>query len=312
MLTPSKAWLPKESLRKIVDDADKALDQEVATGRSPAAALDRLSFAAREGTSPLERLEHGLHPWVGFVIMPIFALANSGVPISAESLSSGLAIAIAVALVIGKPLGIVGAAWIAIKTKKASLPDGVGWGALWGAGFLCGIGFTMSLFITSLSFSGELGDAARMGVMLGSAISLIIGMSMLVKYLPKPGGMNPHVALFQSADRPQKLTCGAILTRRPGGRLRSNGATGELLRLDRRTELMQHPGEPYSAKAITSVRRLKLGKVSPKAPLGANADVTDPLRFEGVFDKGLLAPAFRCGLAPPGLKSSPSPEIDSS
>ncbi len=191
MLTPSRPWVSKESLRKIVDDADKALDQEAATGVSPAAALERLSFGAKASVSPLERLEHSLHPWVGFVIMPIFALANSGVRISGDSLTSPLAIAIAVALFFGKPLGIVGAAWIAIKTKRATLPDSVGWGAMWGAGVLCGIGFTMSLFITSLSFPGDLGDPARMGVMLGSAISLVVGMVLLIKFLPNPDKKNP-------------------------------------------------------------------------------------------------------------------------
>jgi len=89
--------------------------------------------------SPLEYLERGLHPWVSFVVMPVFALANAGVAFHPRDVTDPVAVAVAAGLVVGKPVGIVVASWLAVRTGVARLPAGVGWGALAGAGLLAGI-----------------------------------------------------------------------------------------------------------------------------------------------------------------------------
>ncbi|MEZ5974566.1 MAG: Na+/H+ antiporter NhaA [Planctomycetota bacterium] len=186
LLTPARAWLGPEAMKRLIVAAEEDLDHAITTGHPPTDTLDQLSFGAREAVSPLERLEHSLHPWVGFVIMPIFALANSGVPIDTASMGSPLALAIGAALFLGKPLGICLTAWLAIRAGRATLPEGVSWPAMIGAGILCGTGFTMSLFITSLSFEGALGDTGRVGVLLGSGLSLLVGFIWLRLTLRKP------------------------------------------------------------------------------------------------------------------------------
>jgi NhaA family Na+:H+ antiporter len=99
--------------------------------------------AARETISPVERLEVALHPWVGFVIMPLFAFANAGVPIDVGAFTDSVAVAGGVGLGIGKPLGIVLFGWLTVRAGLAKLPDGVSWSILAAGGVLAGIGFTM-------------------------------------------------------------------------------------------------------------------------------------------------------------------------
>lgn len=197
LLTPAHPWLSRKAMAGLVVDAYDALREAERDHLAPTPVLDQLAFGARESISPLERLEHHLHPWVGFVIMPIFALANSGVPFTFEELRDPISLSIAVALFLGKPLGICLTAWIAIRMGKATLPDGVSWPAMIGAGILCGTGFTMSLFITTLSFEGFAADAARVGVLLGSCVSMVLGMAILAGSLrkPAPGSSAAHGAL---------------------------------------------------------------------------------------------------------------------
>ncbi|MEO8628100.1 MAG: Na+/H+ antiporter NhaA [Betaproteobacteria bacterium] len=132
-------------------------------------------------TSPLERLEHDLHPWVAYAILPVFAFANSGVSLLGASLVNLLQpvpLGIAVGLFFGKQVGVFGFAWLAIKTRLARLPDQVSWAQLYGAALLCGIGFTMSLFINSLALDqgalASIGDG-RIGIILGSLASALAG-----------------------------------------------------------------------------------------------------------------------------------------
>ncbi|ODA67753.1 Na(+)/H(+) antiporter NhaA [Methyloligella halotolerans] len=132
---------------------------------------------------PLERLEHALHPWVAFLILPIFAFANAGVSFAGagvEALLAPLSLGIAAGLVVGKQIGVFGACWIAEKTRLATIPPEVTWRHLYGLACLAGIGFTMSLFIGGLAFTdaGQI-DAVKMGVLTGSLISAVIGMSVL-------------------------------------------------------------------------------------------------------------------------------------
>ena len=131
--------------------------------------------------SPLRQLEHALHPWVAFGVLPVFAFANAGVAIVGLSISDvvhPVPLGIVIGLFFGKQIGILALCWIATRLRLASLPEGVGWWQLHGASLLCGIGFTMSLFIASLAF--EQGSTAylgleRLGIVIGSLISGLLG-----------------------------------------------------------------------------------------------------------------------------------------
>ncbi|MFM2318855.1 MAG: Na+/H+ antiporter NhaA [Pseudomonadota bacterium] len=143
-----------------------------------------------------ERLEHDLHGSVVYVILPLFAFMNTGVSLAGLSISSILEpipLGIAAGLFIGKQLGIFGACWLAIKLKLAQLPTGVGFGELYGVAILGGIGFTMSLFISSLAFQpkGEtLVTNDRLGILVGSILSAIVGYFLLKWRLSKPSSTN--------------------------------------------------------------------------------------------------------------------------
>jgi len=130
--------------------------------------------------TPLQRFEHGLHPWVAFFIIPIFALANAGVTFVnldiLEALLNPISLGIILGLFVGKQIGIFGFLFIAVKLKLASLPQGVKWENLYGAGMLAGIGFTMSLFIAGLVFNDPaLLDLSKIGVLAGSLLSGVFG-----------------------------------------------------------------------------------------------------------------------------------------
>jgi NhaA family Na+:H+ antiporter len=133
------------------------------------------------GLSPLKDLEHDLHSIVAFAILPIFAFANAGINLSGigiEQISHGVPSGIALGLIVGKQVGIFGLCWIAIKLKFTNLPTGMSWASLYGTAALCGIGFTMSLFIGSLAFEETGVDKLfdeRLGIILGSLVSGLIG-----------------------------------------------------------------------------------------------------------------------------------------
>jgi NhaA family Na+:H+ antiporter len=136
-------------------------------------ALFEMNRAIQYADSPLHRLEHLLHPWVAFLIMPVFALANAGITINTELLSAlltPLALGIILGLVVGKPIGVLFATWLGVKLKLGSLPKNVNWRHIVGAGVLAGMGFTMSIFITTLAFSAGGGHAQIMGFKLASPI----------------------------------------------------------------------------------------------------------------------------------------------
>lgn len=134
-----------------------------------------------EGVSPLRQLEHDLHPAVAYVILPLFAFANTGVPLAGLSwgdLLEPVPLGIALGLFIGNQAGIMSLSWLAVKTRLAKLPDDIGWLELYGVSVLCGIGFTMSLFISSLAFEQGGSDFAvddRIGIIAGSITSALLG-----------------------------------------------------------------------------------------------------------------------------------------
>lgn len=136
-----------------------------------------------EARSPLKRLEHAIHPWVMFGIMPLFGLASAGVHVgSLNEIMQPLPLAIIAGLFLGKQLGVFGAIWLAIRWKVAPLPLNASWSELYGASVLCGIGFTMSLFIGLLAFanSPELQDAVKVGILAGSLIAALGGAALLM------------------------------------------------------------------------------------------------------------------------------------
>lgn len=131
------------------------------------------------GKQVIEGLEHRIHPWSSFVVVPLFALANAGVVIDSESVrraaSSSVALGIVLGLVIGKPLGITLATWLGTKARVGRLPEGLDWRHVVGLGAVAGIGFTVALFVDDLSFVGPTFDDAVMGILAGSLLSGIIG-----------------------------------------------------------------------------------------------------------------------------------------
>lgn len=131
-------------------------------------------------TSPLHRLEHGLHPWSAYLIVPLFGFANAGVSLAGLSpsvLFAPLPLAIMLGLFLGKQIGIFGGIWIAVRTRFAQPPGRTSWTQIYGMSLLAGIGFTMSLFIGGLAFPGrpELADQVKIGVLAGSILSAVIG-----------------------------------------------------------------------------------------------------------------------------------------
>jgi NhaA family Na+:H+ antiporter len=145
-----------------------------------------------DATSPLHHLEHALQPWVAFLIVPVFGFANAGVSFAGMSLASLLdpvPLGVALGLFAGKQLGVFASSWVAIRMDWADLPANATWAQFYGVALLCGIGFTMSLFIGLLAFptSAELQDATKLGVLLGSGLSALAGAVLLRLASPERG-----------------------------------------------------------------------------------------------------------------------------
>ncbi|MFQ2211047.1 Na+/H+ antiporter NhaA [Aeromonas caviae] len=140
--------------------------------------------------SPLKHLEHGLHPWSAFLILPLFAFANAGVSlegINFSALLNPLPMGIILGLFVGKPLGIFTISWLAVKSGIAQLPQGVNFRQIFAVSILCGIGFTMSMFIASLAFEHgglDYGSYSRLGILAGSTLAAVIGYIALRISLP--------------------------------------------------------------------------------------------------------------------------------
>lgn len=148
-----------------------------------------LSSRNHHFNSLLHHLIHQLHPWIAYAILPLFAFANAGLSFSNISLATflhPLPLGIIIGLFIGKQLGIFGASWLAVKAKLAKLPYKVNWWHIYGTALICGIGFTMSLFIAGLAFGdSELTSLVRLGVFTGSILSAVAGYCVLFLSRPK-------------------------------------------------------------------------------------------------------------------------------
>lgn len=182
VLTPAKPLVKPQNLEQQTVQEMK-LDSE---GLS-VPLVKRASFEVREQVSVLQRLEDLLHPWTSFAIVPIFALVNAGVVLSSDSLSSAfqspVTFGVIAGLVIGKPVGIMLFSWVAVRAGVCSLPSGVNWQKIGALSMVAGIGFTVSLFIAKLAFTGEDGSAllvnTKIGVLSASAIATLLGLSAL-------------------------------------------------------------------------------------------------------------------------------------
>jgi Na+:H+ antiporter, NhaA family len=176
-LTPALPEDP-EGVRDAMVELDQLIhDPDPATIR-------RTTIQAQELVSVAERLEHALHPWSSFLIVPIFALANAGVRVSADALSdsvsSSVVLGIALGLVVGKLLGISAAAWVAVRLRISELPNNLAWADVVGCGAVAGIGFTVALFISGLAFGeGETADEAKIGILAGSIVAACLAAALL-------------------------------------------------------------------------------------------------------------------------------------
>ena len=187
LMTPAHAYLKDTTLAQAIERVTAGMHGDREAKGHGVAEVRGARWATRETVSPLAYLETTLHTWVAFAIMPLFALANAGVPFTASDLVDPVAIAVAAGLVIGKPLGIVGFSWLAVRAGLAALPQGVTWGHLFGGGLLTGIGFTMALFICGLALDAEFLDAAKVGVLAASVVAAVLGMLVMTQLLPKRG-----------------------------------------------------------------------------------------------------------------------------
>lgn len=173
--------------RDILEHFERCADSDkgIMTDEEQQIAIDALEDTCERAQPPLYQLEEALHPWVTFLIMPIFALANAGVVLSggiSQYLREPVTLGITLGLLFGKPIGIGFAAWLSVKMGLALLPSGVSWNHVHGAAWLGGIGFTMSLFIAALAFPDqELLASSKLGILAGSLLAGVIGFMILLR-----------------------------------------------------------------------------------------------------------------------------------
>lgn len=173
LMTPARSWVSGGRLDAILARLTGEPESVTPhTGRN----LRRASVAAREALPPVERLERSLHPWVAFLIMPLFALANAGVPLSFPHGDGRIMLAVCLSLVLGKPVGVVLFSYAAVRAGWASRPPDLTWPILVSGSILTGIGFTMALLIADLAFDPAQLNSAKMGILLASTISASVGM----------------------------------------------------------------------------------------------------------------------------------------
>jgi Na+:H+ antiporter, NhaA family len=181
LMTPARPWVVDSRLHAIL-----AHLLAHPRGNEPAGEIEgrpdlvRAGIAINENVSPLERLEFVLHPWVGFVVMPLFALANAGVTVAAGDVFAPIALATFLGLALGKPVGVLGFCWLAVRLGVAPPMPAGQWPLLVGGSLLTGIGFTMSLFIADLAFAPATVAAAKLGVLAASVAAASAGIVVLL------------------------------------------------------------------------------------------------------------------------------------
>ena len=177
--------------RRILDYFDAAGEEgkDVLTNKRQQGAVQEMETACEAAQAPLQRMEHALHRWVAFLIIPVFALANAGVHLGgnlAGAMGDRVTLGVILGLVIGKPVGITLFAWLSVRSGLAALPASVTWRAIRGVSLLGGIGFTMSLFIAGLAFPGapQLNEDAKIGIFVASLVAGTAGFLVLRGFRP--------------------------------------------------------------------------------------------------------------------------------
>ena len=168
----------REAVGRLRELGEKFTRGNVVRARDQYALLDDLHDATRTMRPSGLVLEEALHPVQAYFILPLFALFNAGVRLDAEALGGAddpITLAIVLGLVVGKQIGVTGFAWLAVRTGRATLPDGVTWAMIYGTSLLAGVGFTMSLFISELAFDGAIVGMAKLGILIGSLVAGVWG-----------------------------------------------------------------------------------------------------------------------------------------
>lgn len=182
LMTPTRVWVSDERLRAILSRTlsyprgAEHWSGDTAGRRD----LRQAGRAVAESLSPVERLQMIIHPWAGFVIMPIFAMANAGVTISSADIRQPVFVAVFAGLVFGKPIGVLLFSWLAVRLGFATRAQSLSWSYLGAGALLTGIGFTMSLFIAGLAYAPAILDAAKIGILTASAFSATAGLMALM------------------------------------------------------------------------------------------------------------------------------------
>jgi len=189
MMTPVRAWLGPSRFIEMADASMSALrGQDNGDEQTMIPHLAHLNRARREAISPLERLQRALHGWVAFAIMPLFALANAGVPLGGASLGGDALwtfAGVSIGLVLGKPVGVVTFSWLASRLGLTVLPRGVSWPQVALVGAVAGVGFTMAIFIAQLAFArGALLETAKLGILVASGIAAVAAYALGRMVLP--------------------------------------------------------------------------------------------------------------------------------
>ncbi|WP_374320527.1 Na+/H+ antiporter NhaA [Pseudoxanthomonas kaohsiungensis] len=196
LLAPSRRWVSDTRLRAILDRVTaRPLDERWGGNAVARHDLSRAGIATREALSPIERLELALHPWVAFAVLPLFALANAGVPLRGLAVDGGLALAVAAAFVLGKPAGVALFAVAAVRTGIAIRPPSLPWRLLLPGSVLTGIGFTMALFIADLAFDAGSLASAKLGILVASVACATLGLGALAWATAGTGHRNARAAL---------------------------------------------------------------------------------------------------------------------
>lgn len=181
-IIPTEPYLHRRDYASAVEDLlhDYRLAMANNDEQKAQAVVERVEMLSRGTEGPMERLERIVHPWVSFVVLPLFALANAGIVFTSDTLSaaaeSRVTLGVAAGLLLGNPLGVLGMTWLAVRLGIGQLPSGVGWRHVLGAGFLAGIGFTVAIFVSGIAFDDPaVVDQAKMGVFAASLVAGVTG-----------------------------------------------------------------------------------------------------------------------------------------
>jgi NhaA family Na+:H+ antiporter len=182
MLTPVRAWLGVEHYFSYSENSvARYREQPAFDERQLLPELDAIRVVRREAISPLDGLQHALHGWVAYAIMPLFALANAGVPLgNAVFDEAGIRVfaGVSLGLVLGKPIGVMGISWLTARLGVTALPTGIGYRQLSLVGVVAGIGFTMALFVAQLAFpAGAMLETAKLAIICGSVLAALLSLA---------------------------------------------------------------------------------------------------------------------------------------